>query len=99
MAKKPEAKVEAAGQGIARTFQNIRLFGNMRVLDNIYAELDGRFEETAPKPTDPLKSGGPAPSFPSANRAASVARATSPPSAESSENAATAFPISATGDS
>lgn len=36
------------------------LVGNaMRVLDNIYAELDGRFEEGSPQPTDPLKSGGP----------------------------------------
>ena len=33
--------------------------GIMRVLDNIYAELDGRFEATSPQPTDPLKTGGP----------------------------------------
>ena len=33
--------------------------GVMRVLDNIYAELDGRFEATSPQPSDPLKTGGP----------------------------------------
>lgn len=33
--------------------------GTMRLLDGIYSELDGRFEETSPQPVDPLKTGGP----------------------------------------
>jgi uncharacterized membrane protein len=33
--------------------------GGLRALDRIYAELDGRFEESSPQPTDPMKTGGP----------------------------------------
>ncbi len=33
--------------------------GAMQSLDSVYAELDGRFEEDVPRPTDPLKSGAP----------------------------------------
>lgn len=33
--------------------------GAMRTLDRIYSELDARFEEDSPQPTDPLKTGGP----------------------------------------
>jgi uncharacterized membrane protein len=31
----------------------------MRVFDRFYAELDSRFTEASPRPTDPLKTGGP----------------------------------------
>ena len=33
--------------------------GAMRAFDAAYAQLDGRFEEASPRPTDPLKTGGP----------------------------------------
>lgn len=33
--------------------------GTMRTLDRIYSELDARFEDSSPQPTDPLKTGGP----------------------------------------
>jgi uncharacterized membrane protein len=33
--------------------------GAMRAFDSAYAQLDARFEEQSPRPTDPLKTGGP----------------------------------------
>ena len=38
----------------------VMLNAAMRAFDSAYAQLDGRFEETSPRPSDPMKTGSPA---------------------------------------